>query len=50
MVECINSIIETILAYISKAKDMIRHDQIGELLQQRQDKDIRKLNEVTLIL
>ena len=33
---------------ISKAKEMIRHDQIGEILQQRQEKDTRKLNKVTI--
>ena len=28
---------------------MIQHDQIGEILQQRQEKDVRKLNKVTTI-
>ena len=30
------------------AAEMIRHDKVVELLQQRQEKDIRQLNEVGL--
>jgi len=32
------------------AQEMLRHDQIGEILDQRQQKDARQLNQVNVIL
>ena len=36
--------------FVSAATDMIRNDKIVELLEERKRKDIRKLNEVGIVI
>ena len=37
------------LVHISTAAEMKRHDQVAELLQHRQEKDIKQLNKVEYV-